>query len=61
MAMQTKKRNDVNSLLADLGVLELPDGVIIPSSETSAASESEDPYAKWLTPQSESLDKLQEQ
>ncbi|GAB2024117.1 hypothetical protein OfM1_01870 [Lactovum odontotermitis] len=55
MAMQTKKRNDVDSLLADLGVLEMPDGVVIPGSESMAASESEDPYAKWLTPQSESL------
>jgi hypothetical protein len=52
--MQTKKRNDVDSLLADLGVLEMPDGVILPESESMAASESEDPYAKWLTPQSES-------
>jgi hypothetical protein len=56
MAMQTKKRNDVDSLLADLGVLEMPDGVVLPDSETMITSESEDPYTKWLTPKSESTE-----
>ncbi|MDR0299042.1 MAG: hypothetical protein LBI13_03020 [Streptococcaceae bacterium] len=56
MALKMKKKDELDSLFADLGVLELPDGVILPNSETVSPSVSEDPYAKWLTPKSESLE-----
>lgn len=55
MPIKIQKKDELDSLFADLGVLEMPEGVSLPktSSDALTSSESEDPYAKWLTPQSE--------
>ena len=54
MGLQMKKKDDLDSLFAELGVLEMPEGIVVPDSETMILSQSEDPFAKWL-PKSETL------
>ncbi|HEY0221802.1 hypothetical protein [Lactovum miscens] len=55
MPIKMQKKDELDSLFAELGVLEMPDGISVPEMSNSSltSSESEDPYAKWLSADSE--------
>lgn len=59
MALERKKRDDIDKLFEELGILDLPDGVEAPFHDKwsePVPSESEDPFAKFLMPKSENED-----
>lgn len=54
MGLQTKKNDELDSLFGELGVLEMPEGVELSTSESEVLPKSEDPFAKFL-PKSEAM------
>ncbi|MFV0555992.1 MAG: hypothetical protein ACK5LM_02675 [Lactovum sp.] len=56
MGLRVKKKEELDNLLEDLGVLELPDNVELTDFDLEGPSQSEDPYSHFI-PKSENEEK----